>query len=509
MMGSAVRRKLLAARGSRRSATPIPPYEPPKDVFTPPREVVIQPPPSTARRVKGKRRQSSVVRETETMVKQEMPDLDLKAPMPPPSPGDDPLLLSSDIEEIECLPPPVVQHKTPKKSSSTKKKGDTAKKSTVKKKGASSSSKKKVGRTPGSSKKTTLLESTTSTAVAAEVVLQEEEEEEDELSARKPLDFDLPPSSPPPLSDSEDDGGNFDWTQGGIVEDQHLASTEDSMMRMDSADAEVEPVALLDFDAALQSHNAGATGWSSDEGEDEDGDAEGRGEFTGRWRMMKVRTKTDPPSEATAYRMEEWGRPVSPHPGVRRLHLDPEKDALPKESPEDPVTPRNDVIGLEEPAREEVETPRLETTILPPSEAEVEEEEVREEEEVMRMSIEPEEEPPEQSTYQEQEHQDDLQRQEPDSLPVTPANNRALDFTSLYVPLNDVEQDVVDDDDDGNEEDLSDLDLGMVKIVSADPRAAARAAAILKQVSDHPLFDEPLLLIMLVGYSMTTSALQS
>ncbi|KAJ2923865.1 hypothetical protein H1R20_g13228, partial [Candolleomyces eurysporus] len=481
-MGSVVRRKLLAAKGSRRSATPIPAYEPPKDVFTPPREVVMQPPPSTTRRLKGKGRQSSVAREAETAVKQEMPDIDLKAPMPPPSPGDDPLLLSSDIEEIECLPPPVVQHKTPKMSTKKKTKGDTGKKSTVK------SSKKKAGRTPGSSKKTTLLQSTTSTAIAAEVVLQEEEEEGDELLNRGPLDFDLPPSSPPPASEDED---NFDWTQGGVVEDQYLASTEDSMMHMDPADAEVEPVAvgLLDFDSALKNHtsNSAAAGWSSDEEEgDQDQDAEGTGEYTGRWRLMKVRTKTDPPSEATAYRMEEWGRPVSPFPGVRRLHLDPEKDVvLPEESVEEPSTPRNEAVGLES-TREEVETPRPELTILPPSEAEVEEEEAREEEEVMRMSIEPEEEEPE---PQEQDHQDDdddvQQEAEPEPFPVTPANNRAFEFTSShYVPLNDVEQatqDVVNDDDDGNEEDLSDLDLGMVKIVSADPRAAARAAAILKQ----------------------------
>jgi hypothetical protein len=507
-MGSVVRRKLLAARGSRRSATPIPAYEPPKDVFTPPREVVMPPPPSTVRRAngkgKGKGRQSSVAREKqgETAVKQEMPDIDLKAPMPPPSPGDDPLLLSSDIEEIECLPPPVVQHKTPKQKQTTKKRGKdtTGKKSTVKKSGASTSKKSKGGRTPGSTRKT-LLESTTSTAVAAEVVLQEEEEEGgEEMLNRGPLDFDLPPSSPPPVSDSED-GGNFDWTQGATVEDQYLASTEDSLMHLDPADADVEPLAvgLLDFEDALKNHASNtAAGWSSDEeeGDHQDEDAEGRGEYTGRWRMKKVRTKTDPPSEATAYRMEEWGRPVSPYPGVRRLHLDPgQDDALPEEPVEEPSTPRNEVVGLglEEPA----ETPRVDTTVLPPSEAEVEEEEAREEEEeareeeeVMRMSIEPEEEAPEAHTHdEEQEDDDDVQQEvEPEPLPVTPANNRAFDFdlTSSYrVPLNDVEQasqDVVDEDDDGNEEDLSDLDLGMVKIVSADPRAAARAAAILKQV---------------------------
>ena len=81
-----------------RSATPIPPYEPPKEVFTPPREVTISPlfVQSKSRRSKsrGARSRTPEVGELGLGVKKELPDIDWTLPMPPPSPGDDPLLLS-------------------------------------------------------------------------------------------------------------------------------------------------------------------------------------------------------------------------------------------------------------------------------------------------------------------------------------------------------------------------------------------------------------------------------
>jgi len=43
---------------------------------------------------------------------------------------------------------------------------------------------------------------------------------------------------------------------------------------------------------------------------------EGVGEYTGRWNLLQVRTKADPPSSATRIRMDEWGRPISPYPYV-------------------------------------------------------------------------------------------------------------------------------------------------------------------------------------------------
>lgn len=54
-------------------------------------------------------------------------------------------------------------------------------------------------------------------------------------------------------------------------------------------------------------------GWS-DSDDEEEGEGEGEGEYTGKWRMMNVRTMQDPPSSATRLRQERWGRPISPHP---------------------------------------------------------------------------------------------------------------------------------------------------------------------------------------------------
>ncbi|KAG6855464.1 hypothetical protein H0H87_002417 [Tephrocybe sp. NHM501043] len=77
-------------RPTTRRTTPIPAYEPPKDIFTPPRVVILTPsvPPSKRR---SKKRASTA----ELFIKTEPPVIDLSAPMPPSSPTDDPLLLSS------------------------------------------------------------------------------------------------------------------------------------------------------------------------------------------------------------------------------------------------------------------------------------------------------------------------------------------------------------------------------------------------------------------------------
>jgi hypothetical protein len=107
---ASVRRVLLSARGSRRSATPIPPYEPPPDIFTPPREVFLRPAPtksapkrkeSVGRQARARTKGKELRVNTHVQVKQEIPDdIDLLAPMPPPSPTDDPLLLSGPPEPM-------------------------------------------------------------------------------------------------------------------------------------------------------------------------------------------------------------------------------------------------------------------------------------------------------------------------------------------------------------------------------------------------------------------------
>ena len=314
-----VRRIVLSSRGSRRSATPIPPYEPPTDVFTPPREVVVSPPAvesgrrgsvgPSARKGKGKK---VGLRVSTVQVKQEIPDdIDLRAPMPPPSPTDDPLLLSGPPE------PPVEDHVQP--------------------------------------------------AVHYD-------------------DDVLPPSSPELDSDDAQAVQAFDWDR----RDEPLGSTEDSMMHLDPGDAAVEPVRLFEDG-----------GWS-----DSDDEVVGEGEYTGRFRILNVRTKQDPPSSATRSRQDLWGRPVSPFPKIKKLDLLLENDDSEEE---------REVHQMSLEPEEEVQLP------VP---------EVDSEEEVHQMSIEPE--------------------------PAVPE----------------------EDDDDSSD---TDEEPGLIKITSADPRAAARAVAILKQ----------------------------
>ena len=73
------------------SATP---YEPPRERFTPPREVLCESPTKPrAQRRKSERRLASAGKAT-TKIKKEPPVIDLSRPLPPPSPTDDPLLLS-------------------------------------------------------------------------------------------------------------------------------------------------------------------------------------------------------------------------------------------------------------------------------------------------------------------------------------------------------------------------------------------------------------------------------
>lgn len=193
-------------RHARRSATPIPPYEPPTDIFSPPREIFMSPAPTknaskrkgpVARQTRPRTKAKELRVNTNVRVKQEIPDdIDLLAPMPPPSPTDDPLLLSGPPESGSVSAPISVRE--------------------------------------------------TSLALVGEY---------NESVQTGGNTEDLPPSSP------------VDGTWGG--------------------------------------------GWSdSDDGEER----EGEGEYTGKWKMVNIRTMQDPPSSATRLRQERWGRPITPHP---------------------------------------------------------------------------------------------------------------------------------------------------------------------------------------------------
>lgn len=105
-------RRTTLAR-ARRSATPIPPYEPPPDIFTPPRQVFINPPATSTVRSSRRKTGTKAKKPLKIVIKQEMPDIDLTLPMPPPSPSDDPLLLVGTREapmEVERYPTPPRRH---------------------------------------------------------------------------------------------------------------------------------------------------------------------------------------------------------------------------------------------------------------------------------------------------------------------------------------------------------------------------------------------------------------
>ncbi|KII84684.1 hypothetical protein PLICRDRAFT_179487 [Plicaturopsis crispa FD-325 SS-3] len=211
---------LSTSRRARKSVTPVPPYEPPSEHFTPPREVLITPraTKSTRRRSGGARPSSggSAKKVLRVSVKREPPHIDLSRPMPPPSPTDDPLLLSG---------PPAKPRRFHAKARSAH----------------------------------------------------------------------VEHASPPAL--------NFS-----------VAPSTDDFSMADATGDDILP--LFDLSGAVP-HSRG--GWSSSEHSHSDDSAEeGTGEYTGRFRMMQVPTKVDPPTSGTRGRMDAWGRPVSPFPAVVR-----------------------------------------------------------------------------------------------------------------------------------------------------------------------------------------------
>ncbi|TFY83797.1 hypothetical protein EWM64_g206 [Hericium alpestre] len=223
-------------QGSRaRSSTPVPVYEPPTERFTPPREVVLTPSPRVSK--SSKRKSVGKAPRLKLVIKKELPEIDLSKPAPPPSPTDDPLLL----------------HGRPRTS-----------------------------KTPAKARVTPPL-------------------------ASSPPERAMPPPPPRHLDFSvpaSDDLPRYEEPQPEVAEEHNdLPDDQDELP---------DPGPVFDFS------NAGGAddGWSSSDNEPEpEPDAfDGTGEFTGKFRMMSVPTKVDPPTSATRERIESWGRPISPFP---------------------------------------------------------------------------------------------------------------------------------------------------------------------------------------------------
>ncbi|KXN84110.1 hypothetical protein AN958_00435 [Leucoagaricus sp. SymC.cos] len=398
-------RPLLSRRSRSTSATPIPPYEPPTDIFTPPKEVFVTPVTATIKVSKSSKRKSTVKKKKHTpasfVVKLEMPDVDLNAPMPPPSPGDDPLLLSSSVE-------PELRSSTPTKSRS----------------------------------RALWMDS-----------------EDDEVSAGRrtispthSLPFqklrfdDLPPSSP---------DESVEQPPPPIIEEEDLDITPPDMPFFELGD------------------NANVDGgWSDDEGGDlpmlpppdtvkGSPTKEGEGEFTGKWLEVLVKTKADPPSSATRGRMDEWGNPKSPFP----LGIQETTGAVPVREEGDSMDSPGALIQEGSSAEDAFKLMgnrphEDDDQDLPEDEDISQETQITADEDAQPTSIEEDDIPP----LPETDEGDELPIDIP--APISPEQERHVE--EEYSSLPSLPGDSAPSPD-------------IVKITSADPRAAARAAAILKQ----------------------------
>ncbi|KAJ3734342.1 hypothetical protein DFJ43DRAFT_993538 [Lentinula guzmanii] len=420
-----------AERMGRRSITPapIPPYEQPSVVFTPPREVVLNPVTSVTKSRQRRKVGKSKGLKLDTQIKSEPPDNEyLNAPMPPASPTDDPLLLSGPPESSF----------TPSRS--------------------------RIMR---------------DASVSADIVQN--------IRKRPSFTHDaesLPPSSPPTQDDSSSPSQiTYHWSNEGIVQDD----------------------------------------WSTDS----------IGEFTGHWRTTQIPTKADPPSSATRSRMDEWGRPKSPYPYRRpsssaimhRIGTTSPSPSHPQSRADSSAAAK--VLSLDDASTITVSSQRndqaaevaqddgFEPTTVEPSttsqdaETHFENEEENEEQEVRALSLPPDNEDEEStdeeevrrlslgpdkvdrkdgydSTQEEAKARDSNLNDAPDTMPgnnvvgpssfmptITPHHGE-----ELLLPLSTED---VGEMSSGDESDPINQDPGLIQITSSDPKAAARAAAILKQ----------------------------
>ncbi|PFH50497.1 hypothetical protein AMATHDRAFT_47821 [Amanita thiersii Skay4041] len=383
---------------TRRSATPIPPYEPPSDVFTPPREVIATP---TAKSTKPRSRSKGLSRSSPIKiipVKKELPDIDLNAPMPPPSPSEDPILLSGPIELLNYT-------------------------------SAQSSRNSKLFTNPVEPVSNLVPTQTDSSSAAGR------NSSNDNVSNG--------PNSESPVY--------YNWISHTQPINSSSPFNSSSQMDNNSSDAAIPPVDLpvLDFNDLPPSSDD----WSDSDLDDDITKLdeaniveEGEGQYTGKWKTVLVKIKHDPPSSATRARMEQWGRPISPFPEEARL-------------------PQLNLGEEDEPMAPPAQEPNLEL------------QDELDEEEVHRMSVEPDPHDEEAAPSTSRPSETVNVVSEPEANHVNNSTTNSSSVTAEPVEMNLVFPS--QDDDDQSSDD--DADVSLVKITSADPRAAARAAAILKQ----------------------------
>ncbi|KAH9896677.1 hypothetical protein C8Q73DRAFT_789012 [Cubamyces lactineus] len=126
-------------------------------------------------------------------------------------------------------------------------------------------------------------------------------------------------------------------SSGGRLPD--LNSSMDVSMRdvsYDSMDGSFSgPSApIFDFNAPESNHV-----WDDVDSDDSD-EFDQTGEYTGRFKVLTVPTKADPPSSCTRSRQEAWGHPISPFPSSTGR-----RTSLPSSPPLRPVPDEDDGVG--------------------------------------------------------------------------------------------------------------------------------------------------------------------
>ncbi|KAF8508245.1 hypothetical protein BU17DRAFT_70877 [Hysterangium stoloniferum] len=272
----------------RRSATPDVRYEAPAEQFTPPRSVVLSVPSSTtsvrSRSVKppsssGGGTRPSVERKVVTVKVERftspfpLPPVDLSKPVPPPSPTDDPLLLVGVDEPLRRCATPVDKRTLV----------DAA-----------------VGADLGDGNPPSTPIRHRSPSIVREI-------------NQSHWNFGSNGPEQTALMDVEFDGpSNFEATfNPGFDSDD---DDNDNMANIDDGVFTQPPVAQFDPNETTGSHIFHSDDVEAQAGEDE-------GEFTGRFKFYNTPLKQDPPSSATRMRRESWGRPISPFPFSLRTNV--------------------------------------------------------------------------------------------------------------------------------------------------------------------------------------------
>ncbi|KAJ3003176.1 hypothetical protein NUW54_g5436 [Trametes sanguinea] len=84
---------------------------------------------------------------------------------------------------------------------------------------------------------------------------------------------------------------------------------------------------------------------------DESDDFDQTGEYTGKFKVLTVPTKADPPSSCTRSRQDAWGHPISPFPGSGSRRVVLARARSPVSAPKSPKVSRHVMGELQKPCQ--------------------------------------------------------------------------------------------------------------------------------------------------------------